>query len=244
MRTACFDFAILYEDKHIRLTGKDGGHVVFTDVWIPYTYFDKFDKIETDMEYDEVDECDYEVPHMDEFTIEDLYKATKLCKGDLSWEDAGNKYNFKNTNQRFGVTKTANLQTFVAGDFSTVEFPCSFPFSLKLIKDIIDKLTVYGEKMYIRVESGKLFVKGIASQGDEKEIEYDIEYKGEEEFHSEYGYAMFKYLNSAVKLTEELTINFGTNFPMQFVFNLEGEIVVNMIMAPRVPDDEDTYGDN
>ncbi len=121
-------------------------------------------------------------------------------------------------------------------------FPIKIDFPASMLSEAIEDVSVVSESVTFLGEKNQLSVKAegdlskafIEIKGDESTI---ISTDSEDKFKAKYSLEYLKKMANGGKLTDNVSLNFNTDYPLKLEYKIVDRLVLSFILAPRVDND-------
>jgi len=123
-----------------------------------------------------------------------------------------------------------------------LSFPIKIDIHSSMLNEAIEDVGVVAESVTFLGDKNQLLVKAqgdlskafIEIKPDDKTI---IKTDSEEKFKAKYSLEYLKKMVGAMKLSDQVSINFNTDYPMKLEYKVVDKLALNFILAPRVDND-------
>lgn len=207
----------------IRFRGLDGSHVAFMSMEIDKTYFDEY-SIDT--------------PESCIIDTRELVKVFKRSKANdkliFSFNEEEIKIQFKGEATRTFKLKQVDMD-YDSPSMPNIDYPITIDIDYKELKDLVKDAELYDEKLTFATEDQQF---KIISGGEFGEYSSTISTltkvkKASSSFSISWLNRFFKLGN----VSDEVTVNMGSDMPLLLCFNDEDGLKVEFLLAPRIEQD-------
>lgn len=119
-----------------------------------------------------------------------------------------------------------------------LEFVASVKLKSSLMNDLIEDAEIVAESVAFIAEPERLQVVAEGDLSNVKvEVDNEVEIKTTDKTKSKYSIEYMKKMISGSKLSSEVVMNFGNNYPLKLDYEVVDRLMLSFILAPRVDND-------
>lgn len=119
-----------------------------------------------------------------------------------------------------------------------LEFAASVKMNSSLMNDLIEDAEIVAESVAFIAEPERLQVVAEGDLSNVKvEVDKEVSIKCSGKVKSKYSIEYMKKMISGSKLSNEVVMNFGNNYPLKLDYEVVDKLILSFILAPRVDND-------
>jgi len=214
------------DSEGMRLNALDRGHVTFAHLEFKTSFFDEYI-------------CDE--PEKINIDTDELMKVLKRSKSDdrviLSLDEGNFIITFEGYAKRQFKIRLIDME-YENPVPPNVDQPTKFEVPFSLLKDSINDIEIFSEKIFLKVDSEKFIAKAEGDFGDAS-IEYIHGEKIDTEAGSLFSLDKIRQMLKADKFSDVAIIQLGDDMPLNLTLKMvsdDGEL--SFLLAPRIENDE------
>ncbi|MDI6643805.1 MAG: proliferating cell nuclear antigen (pcna) [Methanobacteriaceae archaeon] len=214
------------DNEGLRLDALDRSHITFVHLELKSDLFDEYSCSE---------------PQKINVDTEELMKVLKRAKADdvleLSLDEGNLIVTFEGEARRVFKIRLIDIE-YEAPAPPELEYPTEFEVPFSLLKDSIQDIEIFSDKIIFTVDEDKFFASAEGEFGDAK-IEYLHGEKIEEKAKSVFSLDKIKEMLKADKFSDVISLRLGNDMPLNLRLKMvsdDGEL--SFLLAPRIESEE------